>query len=304
MSETPDPLWVFAAPFSGSTWLTACLGRHPGLFAVPELDTLLAESVGDLLDIFAMSQGTQGQGLKRAIAHIEFARSDNPGIQLAHSWLEKNRNWSTHDLIKHLADSVSPRRLVIPERDAVLRPIALRRISRNFPHSPALHLFRHPWTQGVLMSAWARERIYISSDFKDHAQDPPQVDPQLPWLRANQNIADFTQSRAAGQYQRVQLESLQEDAGRHFSEICGWLGLEFTPEHHARMQEPSRWEFAQRGPELAPEGLEADAFERYSKQTLMLAHKPQLNVALPWRRDGAGFSPEVIECAIAAGYEA
>lgn len=302
MNDIPAPIWVLAAPFSGSAWFTACLAQHPDLLALPELDALLADTVGDLLDIFAIGQGTQGQGLKRAIARIEFGRHDNRGIELAQRWLAANRNLATQNLIEHLAAKVAPKRLVIAERDAVLRPSALRRLTQDFPCSSIIHLVRHPWTQGVLLSQWAREQIYVSSDFKDHAQEPPQVEPQLPWLRANQNIANLCASQTGIPFQRVRLEDAQHQAARTFAELCSRLGLAFSDDVLTLMQQPQKWEFAQRGPDLASEGLEAEAYAKVSRDTLALANTPRFGSKLPWRRDGSGFHAEVIQLAQTLGY--
>ena len=36
-TATPPPLFILAAPFSGASWLAGVLGRHPGLYALPQV---------------------------------------------------------------------------------------------------------------------------------------------------------------------------------------------------------------------------------------------------------------------------
>lgn len=302
MSITPEPLWLLAAPFSGVAWLAASLGRHPDFFVTPELDLLLADNIADALNIFSIGQGTQGHGLLRTVAWLEFQREDDTGIQQAQKWLEARREWTTPEMLNYLVEAVAPRRLVIPERDATLRPIALVRLQVALPQSRVLHLIRHPWEQGVLLHAWAMERLYVSGDFKDFAQNPPQLEPQLPWLRANKNVAALGRRLPEPHYFCIQAEQVENAPESAFAAICAWLGVPLGAEALAAMQEPAGWRFSQLGPDLAPGGLEPEAFEPWSLKTLRLASSGGLDKPLPWRVDGAGFSPQVREYAQQAGY--
>ncbi len=304
MTARTPPVWLLAAPFSGVSWLAACLGRHPQLFVTPELDLLLADNVADLLDIFAIGQGTQGQGLLRTIASIEGQRDDDAGVRQAQQWLETRRDWSTADLLQHLATAVAPRTLAIPERDATLRPMALVRLQRLTPQAQVVHLTRHPWEQGVLLEAWARERLYVPVDFKDFAQHPPQIEPQLPWLRANANIAALCERLPTDQWRRIQAEALEQAPVATLTSLAAWLQLRVTAADQQAMQQPAQWPFARPGPLLAPGGAEPEAFEPWSPQVRRLAAAVSLERPLPWRRDGQGFSAAVCDWAQRFGYAA
>lgn len=302
MTKAPDPVWLLAAPFSGVSWLAACLGRHPQLFVTPELDLLLADTVADLLDIFAIGQGTQGHGLLRTIAHVEVQRDDDAGVRQAQQWLEARRDWSTADLLQHLSTAVAPRTLAIPERDATLRPMALARLQRLTPQAQIVHLTRHPWEQGVLLDAWARERLYVPVDFKDFAQHPPQIEPQLPWLRANANIAALCARLPLTWVCRVQSEQLEQAPAATLGRLAEWLTGRATAADIAPMHQPERWQFARPGPLLAPGGIEPEAFEPWSAPVCRQAAAVSLTRELPWRADRAGFCPEVRELAQELGY--
>ena len=47
MSVQP-PLFVLAPPFCGASFVAGCLGRHPQLYAVPELCLMMADELGEL----------------------------------------------------------------------------------------------------------------------------------------------------------------------------------------------------------------------------------------------------------------
>lgn len=302
MNTLPAPLWLLAAPFSGVSWLAASLGRHPDLFVTPELDLLLADTLADALDIFAIGQGTQGHGLLRLVAWLEFQQQDDAGIRQAQAWLEERREWTSAALLHYLMKAVAPRRLVIPERDATLRPMALIRLQRALPQSQILHLVRHPWEQGVLLHAWATERLYVSVDFRDYAQDPALIEPQLPWLRANQNIENLCSRLGEGRSLRICAEQLEQAPADVMEPLCEWLGCSADASALAAMQQPERWRFSAWGPDLAPGGLEAEAFEQWSAASLALLASGNRQGPLPWRTDGAGFAPQVRACAQRYGY--
>ena len=295
-------MWLLAAPFSGVSWLAASLDGHPSLYALPELDLLLADGIDDTLNIYALGQSTHGQGLYRALARIEFGHDDNAGVAAAQQWLDERRDWRCADVIRHLAARVAPRRLVIPERDAVMRPFALTRIPKAFPDSHLLHLTRHPWEQGVLMAAWARERVFVPLDYKDHAQDPPQPEPQLPWYRANRNITAFLARLPTDRSLHVQTEQVEQAPDDAFIAICDWLGLRHDAETLSTMRQAASWSFARRGPDDAPYGLEDEAYEPFSAATLALAARTKLTAPVPWRTDGKGFDPLVKDYAAQLGY--
>ena len=121
MNET-SPIWLLGAPFSGSAWVAGCLHQHPQLYALPQLDLLLADTIGDALKVFELGQGTHGQGLRRAVAWLMYQRQDDQGIRLANAWLAERAEWSCKQLIELFAQTVAPRRLVIPDDDAALAP--------------------------------------------------------------------------------------------------------------------------------------------------------------------------------------
>jgi hypothetical protein len=69
------------------------------------------------------------------------------------------------------------------------------------------------------------------------------------------------------------------------------------------MADYARWEFWGYGPPSAPYGLDAEALEDIRDEVMDTAFaSPRLTDALPWRPDGAGFAPPVVEMAQKFGY--
>lgn len=301
-ASVPAPLWILGAPFSGVSWLAGVLGRHPGLYGVPELNLFFAEYVGELLDIYDLGQGGHAHGLLRALAELEFGGQTDAGIAQARHWLEQRRSMPTAEVGLHLATRVAPRRLVVPDSESTLRPADLDRMGRGLPSVRVLHLVRHPWEQGALLAAWARQRLFVPQDYKDHAYRPPQVDPQIPWLRCNRNVMALLARLDTLAWQRLRCEEVEHDPVAALRPICTWLDLRDDPERLAPMRQPDRWIFAGYGPGTAPYGLEAEVLEPIDEQTLALAQDVNLERCPPWQPGDAGFDPQVIELAREYGY--
>ncbi|MES0872762.1 hypothetical protein [Sinimarinibacterium thermocellulolyticum] len=297
MRVTP-PLFVLAAPFCGASYVAGCLGMHPRLYAVPELCLLMADDVGELLDIFRLSQGPQADGLLRTIAQLEFGAQDDASIAAANDWLAQRSAWRTAQLLEEIAARVAPRRLVVPDTEAPLRPLDLRRLRRGYADAGVLHLTRHPWTQGCLLDAWAQDRLFVPPDYKDHGFIPALIEPQLPWLRCNRNIETAFAERA----RHLRVEDVETADDVTLAQLCEIAGVDADADALAAMREPERWIYAGYGPGAAPYGLEADVLETFSDEVLELAAAASLDAALPWRPDGAGFDARLVELARRYGY--
>lgn len=296
------PVFILAAPFCGASWLAAMLGCHPQLYALPQLHLFMADTVGELLDIFELGQGGHADGLLRAVAELEFGGQSDATVTQAREWLREHAALRGGELLALFAARVAPRRLVIAEADSPLRPHDLRRMQRQVPAARLLHLRRHPWSQGCVLAAYLRERLFVPRDYRDHAVQPARIDPQIPWLRANLNIERLLAAVPEGATSSLRSESLDENPTASLSTICRWLGIESTNAELAAMQRPDEWPFAGYGPRLAPYGLEEEVLENLPGHAVALAQHPTLNESLPWLDPSAPFAAEVIELAQRYGY--
>lgn len=304
MSAAPAPLFLLGAPFSGLSWLAGQLGGHRELCALPELNLWLADTVGGVLHVAELSQGAVLDGLLRAIAQLEFGAQDDARIEQARAWLVAREDHTTGALLDALAARAAPRRLVIPDSGSPLRPLDLRRLIRACPRAALLHVTRHPWTQGGLLAAWARGRLFVPPDYKDHRHLPACVDGQIPWLRAQHNLERLLQHEGRDAPQRrVRIEDVDDDGAFLARLLASWLGHDGGPAAQASLTRPERWVFAGYGPRSAPYGLEPEVLETLPEPDLRRAFDPRLDAPLPWRDDGERFAPEVRALAVRYGYE-
>ncbi|ROH87823.1 hypothetical protein ED208_14005 [Stagnimonas aquatica] len=298
----PAPLFILAAPFSGASWLAGVLGRHPGLYALPQVFPGMAEEVGELLELFALSQLSHGDGLRRSVAQLAFGGQGAVQIAAADAWLQARRGWSTTELIDWLAAQVAPRRLVIPDAEMPLRPHELQGFRDRLPQARWLHLVRHPWSQGCLHAAWLREQLFVPVDFRDHAQTPPLPEPQLPWLRSNQNLLQAAADWPESQWRRLHSEAFDTDFAGSLGGLCDWLELPLARADLEAMARPAEWLYAQTPEGSVRGGLEAEVWADFAPELEALAAQPRLDAPLPWRRDRQGFAPEVLALAKRLGY--
>lgn len=290
------PIFILAAPFSGAAALAARLDAHPQLCAISQTSLFVADTVAELLEIFELGQGGHGDGLLRAIAQLESGEQNETTIDEAARWLAERAHWRCSAVLQHLIERAAPRRLVMPDTDAVLRPDDLCRLARDFPQAELIQLLRHPWTQGALFARWLDDRLFVPADFRDHAQRPAPIDPQLAWLRIQRNLAQWLQPGAGERLHLCRDEDLQSDAALHA--LCTALRLDAAPSMRGGVE---HWPFAGYGPRNAPYGVEAELIEDTPPLPDWLL-PPRLDAPLPWRSDARGFSADVIELARRFGY--
>lgn len=295
------PVYLLAAPCSGASVLAGVLGQHPALYAVPELNLFLADTVGELLDIFDMGQGGHAHGLLRALAQLDHGGQSDEGVATARNWLNARRSAAVGEVLQHLVERVAPKRLVVPDAESPLRPMDLQRLRDARPRIECIHLLRHPWSQGVLLHASSQGKLFVPQDYKDHSVRPPLLDPQICWLRAEHNLRALFGARAPLLHLRG--EALDEDFDAAARQLCEALGISADAASLAAMREADQWLFAGHGPRSAPYGLEPEVLEIFAAETLDLAAATSLTAALPWRPDSKCFAPEVQAQARHGGYK-
>ncbi len=296
-----DPIFILAAPFSGASFAAAVLGRHPALYAVPQLDLFMADYVGELLEIVDIGQGAHGDGLMRAVATLEFGGQEDEHIDRARQWLRGRADITTAEVLHLLATMAAPRRLVVPDVETPLRTSDLLRLRAAAPRAEVVQLLRHPYTQGLVQAAWLRERLFIPADFKDHSRQPPVLDPQLGWFRVHRNIERQLSIDPQIRIVPQRIEDIDVTSEVSLRALCTALGVPADEAALSAMAQPDAWTFAGFGPPSAPYGLEADVLA-----PIVLPRewdpKPRLEGELPWRTDGEAFSPDLVRLAHDLGY--
>ena len=304
MTNQPPPLFVLASPFSFRSVVSALIGGHPDAYAVPELNLLAAPTVEEYVGRF---MGIPMHGLLRTIAQLYAGEQTMESTQLARRWLLSRMSRSTLQIYEEIRSKVAP--LVLIDRstsytDPQLRGESLRRTEDAFPEARYLHLLRHPRSQGeAWFTSTAAVTMLMAVDSRDYEVDPPVVDPQVDWRRRNTSILRFLSSIPAERHMRIRGEALLADPKDHLRRICRWLGLRWSDNIAARMLRTERSSYSRMGPYGAEWGNNFD-FQRSPALRPCPTQGIGLRGALPWRVDGKGLTPEVVELAIRLGYEA
>lgn len=295
----PAPIIVMAAPFSGASYVTAVLGRHPDLYAVPQLDLWMVDTLAGWLEIFEIGQGTQSDGLLRALAELDFGGQTDKAIARVTKWLQAHADWSTAAVFDYLVQRAAPRRLVVPDIEAPLRPHDLSRLLAAAPDAAILSVVRHPMAAGLEHAAWLRESLFVPADFKDHSQDPPQIEPQLGWFRVYCNIRTYCAANAAAM---LRIEDLDVERPETLRSLCASVGVSDSDAALAAMAHPEHWIFGGYGPRAAPYGIELDLLEPVRLPKRWQATDLRLDAAPPWRKDGRPMWPDLAALARTLGY--
>ncbi|HEX4871432.1 MAG TPA: hypothetical protein VFV27_03890 [Nevskiaceae bacterium] len=287
---SPAPLLILAPPCSGAEVWAARL-HAAGAYALPTLHRFLADRLDDWRALLALSQQPLDHALLRVLAEVFEGGQDEAALARARARLAaRPGREGAEPLLRDLAAGVAPRRLVLVEVDAPSRPADLRRLAEALPAATVLQLLRHPWTQGRLQHHLLADRLFIPADVKDHAVEPPRLDPQLGWWRAHHNL----DQRLRPHWPAARWWVVDEAAGEAaLDALAARLGLA-TPLPAAAAAWPA-WPFAGWGPRSAPYGGEEEPRSPDPVLARLRAEPPApFDQPLPWRADGRAFAPEVV----------
>ena len=150
----PAPLLILSSARSFSSVVTAMLGCHPELFAVPEQNLSVANTVGELLEWEATLGPDKGyvDGLRRAVAELECGGQGPGPLKEAEAWIRRRSFWTTDRMFRWLQDKVTPRVLVYKSPRATMARQSMRRLLSMTPQGRFLHLVREP---AVTVASWA-----------------------------------------------------------------------------------------------------------------------------------------------------
>jgi hypothetical protein len=295
------------------------LGQHPQMYALPEMQLFLAETVARWWQISLRSTAPATHGALRTVAQLYFGEQTVETVKLARGWLWRRSHFSTGFLLEVLATKVQPRILVDKTSIITYRPEFLRRAYRMFPKARFIHLVRHPLGYGESVVKFLKERTKngplpsvhwlarlayypsLSAKEREHSEQRVDVDPQYAWYAFNINVCEFLDSVPDEQKLRIRGEDLLQDPDRGLREIAAWMGLRTDIEAIEEMKHPERSPYACFGPPGARFGNDRFFLERPALRPER-AEPHTLVGPLPWREDGRELMPEVIELARQFGY--
>ncbi len=298
------PLFLLAPPRSYTSLMNAMLGQHPQCFGLPELCLFNVERLFQLWVRTSDEMGSEAKtrhGLLRAVAEIYAGEQTMDSVRMATSWCAARQNRTTGEIYRELVDKIDP--LIAVEKSPAYT-VDIKRLWRlweTFPDARFIHLTRHPVGQckSVMSLYDGTFALFVNSiDFLD---DRAIVEPQFAWYDLNINILNFLDHVPAAQKMRLRGEDMMSDPPKFLGMICRWLGIRDDAEALDQMMHPERSPFACFGPLDAmfgndPNFLSGPTFRPHKVKV------PPLDKPVPWREDGQGLKPQVVELAKELGY--
>jgi hypothetical protein len=298
------PLFLLAPPRSYTSLINAMIGQHPQTFGLPELNLFNVKKIKDLWRRVSREIGgdsNRRHGLLRAVAEIYAGEQTSATITMAQHWAAAREDQTTGEVFLELVAKIDP---LIPVEKSPAYTVSAQRLTsiyETFPDARFIHLVRHPIPQGRSVMN-LNEGIFAyfvnAFDFEDNRAI---VDPQIAWHDININILNFLDMVPKDQQIRIRGEEFMEHPQKHLASICRWLGIRDDDDAIEAMMHPERSPFACFGPISAlfgndPNFLRGPAFRQHTPKI------PPLDGTLPWRDDGKGLRPEVIDLAQEFGY--
>ena len=298
------PLFLLAPPRSYTSVINAMIGQHPQLYGLPELNLFNVESLKELWVRVSDDVGddsSRRNGLLRAVAQIYAGEQTDETIEMATHWAAARQDQNTCEVYRELADKLHPFIPVDKSPSYTLAETRLVRILKAFPQARFIHLVRHPIAQCKSVMQLNDGVLTLLVNAIEFGPDRATADPQIAWHDININILNFLSRVPEARQMRLKGEDLMAEPEKTLSEICTWLGIHTDDESLDAMMHPERSPYACFGPITAlfgndPKFLNSPAFRPHVPQV------PSLRETVPWRADGSGLRPEVIDLAEEFGY--
>jgi hypothetical protein len=300
------PIFLLAPPRSYTSLINAMLGQHPEAFGLPELCLFNVEK---LVDLWRGSEGPVSEngavarhGLMRALAEVYCGEQTTATINMARAWSGAREDWSTGRVFQELVAKIDPLVAIEKSPSYTMSTVRLAWLHDAFPDARFVHLIRHPVAQCKSLMAINEGAFAIKVEAIEFRDDDCVLEPQIAWYDLNMNILEFLDGVPASRQIRLRGEDVIAQPMHWLSEIARWAGLRDDPEAIEEMMHPERSPFACFGPINAlfgndPNFLAGPTFRPHTPQLPSL-HKP-----VPWRDDGKGLYPEVIQLAQWFGYQ-
>jgi hypothetical protein len=316
--EKPEIIFVLAPPRSFTSVTCAMLGQHPELYGVPELRLLVADSVGEWLQLCRTATYPMASGTLRAVSELVYGEQTDNTVHFARRWLRRHSHWTTRRLIRFLGKLVYPRILVDKSPNLVYSLNNLLRAYRLFPNASFLHLLRHPKGHGksVLKLArmieqrrgrplpkrhWLNKLCSFPPLPQELGPEDAAPDPQRAWYSLNRNICEFLRIVPAWQQMAVRGEELLSAPDLTLPRIANWLGLRTDPTSIEAMKHPERSPYIGIGPKGASRGN--DPFFLLNPALRTGGSEPEtVEGPVSWHADRRELLPVVKELARTFGY--
>jgi hypothetical protein len=300
-SPIRPPLIILCPPRSFSSVVCAMIGRHPELYAFPELNLFVTDQVATLLALAGDSGGFPGlgnyvSGIIRTVAELHFSGQNAAALAQAAAWLECRGNCATQEIMDTILAYIHPRAGVEKSTRTAMSHIAMERALAFYPQARFLHLTRHPVTAIESM-----RKCHLSFETRE---GPAWTNSGICgycghiWLHAHRSILCFTATLAPGQSMRMQAEKVLRDPDQHLASIISWLGLAHGPREVGLMKRPEDSPFAHHSGGLADDG---DSSFLSDPRLREIPDDPRLELPAAWGLSRP-LAADIIETGAALGY--
>lgn len=298
------PIFLLAPPRSYTSLINAMLGQHPQCFGLPELCLF---NVTVLIDLWKRDSdeinniAKTRQGLLRAVAELYAGEQSAAAVRMASRWAAARAHRTTAEVYRELVDRIDPLVAVEKSPSYTIDESRMHAMFAAFPEARFVHLLRHPVAQCKSVMAMNEGAFALHVNSIDFLDDRAIVEPQFAWHDLNINILNFLDTIPPERQMRIRGEDVMSDPPKYLGAVCRWMGLRDDADAIDAMMHPERSPFACFGPLDAmfgndPNFLSGPTFRPHKVKV------PPLDRPVPWREDGRGLYPQVVELARELGY--
>ena len=259
-----DPLFILSPPRSFSTLVSAILGQHPEIYALPELQMFGFGTIGEVhmhnVSRPLSSPRLATAGLLRTIAEIHEGIQTEESTARAWWWLIKRWDWSPKEMMTYISKKLETHIVVekTPLNSEKRRTLA--EIVEEFPRARYLHLTRCVNANAKSLREFMDEYLGAKSRLREEGYTKGKVAlayPALVWYQYHRNILEVKQYIKSANYIRVKGEDILAQPRQILRGLCEWLEVDSSERCIDMMLRPHESPYAYIGPRLAEGGGDA-----------------------------------------------
>jgi len=228
IEETPNPTAVFvlSPPRSGSTLLRVMLAGNPRLFAPPELNLMIFNTLQERKATLSGPQASHLQGTLRAIMEINKCSAEEAQEIMTRC---EEEGLTVQRFYKRLQEWVGDRLLVDKSPGYSTGMDVLKRMELYFRNPLYIHLMRHPY--GMIHSyVEAKMDLLTGQKLTDALSLSRRELAEIIWLNSVENITEFLKEIPPERRHRIKFEDIVADPETHCKDICRFLQIDYTPD--------------------------------------------------------------------------
>ena len=224
--KNPSAVFILSPPRSGSTLLRVMLGGHPALFAPPELQLLIYNTLRERKAALSSERDSFWlQGTIRALMGIRNCEADE-AIRIMNDF--EQRDMSVKEFYRLMQDWLGNVTLVDKTPTYSLDLQTLKRAEEDFEDARYLHLLRHP-SPSIASFAEAKLHVFFPPFFTGRHDFTTWQLAELVWDICHRNIRDFLRAVPTERKHAVRFEELVRNPKRTMEEVADFLKLPFHP---------------------------------------------------------------------------